>query len=183
MKFKTAFKGRERKQETFNNKYQQTWKIQRDKKTGERKLVKDEKINIYEKIQEGAAELKIKNQIAKYDINTIKQIQIDKEKIIDLTEVPENLIESMNIIANAKSIFERQSKQIKQEFNNDYRQFIAASEDGRLKAVIDKYVTVQQAAPVQQAEPVQQAATVQQPIVTNGIIQGQQQMRGVNLDA
>lgn len=185
--FYTAYQKPTRKQQDFSNQYQQTYRIERDKKTGTRKIVEDTKINIYDKIQEGFEEVKIKNQIQKYDINTQERLKVDKEKIIDLTEVPENLCESMNIIANAKSIFERQSKEVKKMFNNDWQEFIAASEDGRLKNLIKQYTepkTITQPITQTVTQPITQTTTQQitQPAVVNGVITGQQEIGGINLN-
>ena len=176
-KFYTMFNRAPRTSKNFEEKYEQTYKIKRDEKNGTRKLVPDEKINIYEKIQEGAEELKIKNMIARYDPKTMERLKVDEKNIIDLTNVPENLIDSMNIIANAKSIFERQSKEIRKEFNNDYRQFIAASENGKLTEVLEKHLPKQQAINQGTVQQAVNPGTVQQTVNPGtNIIPGQTQM-------
>ena len=55
-----------------------------------------------------------------------------------MTNLPENLIETMAVIDNAKAIFDRQSTEIKQKFNNDFKQFIAGSENGQVVEMLNK---------------------------------------------
>ena len=124
--------------EKFTNTEQIVYKETIDTKTGERKLVETEKVDIYDKIQEYGEEVKISNILKKYDVDLSKQVKNSEEKLIDLTNVPENLIETMAIIDNAKDIWEKQSKEIKQKFNNDFKQFIAGSENGQIVNMVNE---------------------------------------------
>lgn len=138
--FYTPFNRPKRNPTKFNNKKQVVYKTELDKKTGERKLIKRDTVDIYEKIQEFAEETKISNIMKKYQIDLFNQSTIskDEQKIIDLTNMPENLLETMTAIDNAKYLWERQTPQVKEKFNNDFRQFIAGSENGQLADMLNK---------------------------------------------
>lgn len=130
-------------QETYSKQTQAVYKEDFDKKTGKRKLVKTEDINIVDKIQEYAEETKISNLLKKYNYDMIKQIAKNEEQIIDLTNMPENLMETMATIDNAKYIWERQSKELKAKFNNDFKQFIAGSENGQIAKLLQEELKTQ----------------------------------------
>lgn len=138
MEFYTNFKKPPRKQETFTNQMQKIYEEKIDSKTGKRKLIEKEEINIVDKIQEYAEETKISNLIAKYNADMIKQIAMDEEKIIDLTNLPQNLAESLSIIDEAKKIWNNQSVELKQKFNNDFNQFVAGAENGQLTKILQE---------------------------------------------
>ncbi len=138
MEFYSNTRRTPRMQETFTNKEQQVYKTKIDPKTGKRILSKTEKVNIYDQIQEYAEEVKISNMIQRYGINTNNQLEKSEQKLIDLTNMPENLIETMAIIDNAKEIWNKQSKEIKQKFNNDFKQFIAGSENGQIVNILNE---------------------------------------------
>lgn len=190
MEFYSNTRRTPRMQETFTNKEQQVYKTKIDPKTGKRILSKTEKVNIYDQIQEYAEEVKLSNIIQRYGINTNKQLENSEQKLIDLTNIPENLIETMAIIDNAKQIWDKQSKEIKQKFNNDFKQFIAGSENGQIVNILNQqlgkehkqpemptyqelYNTVQtQKANIEQLKAnnlqAQQTIQTQQPIQTGG---------------
>lgn len=132
-----------RMQETYSKQTQAVYKEEFDKKTGKRKLVKTEEINIVDKIQEYAEETKISNLLKKYNYDMIKQIAKNEEQIIDMTNMPENLMETMAVIDNAKYIWERQSKELKAKFNNDFKQFIAGSENGQVAKLLQEELKTQ----------------------------------------
>ncbi len=143
MEFFTNYKRPPRMKENYTKQTQAVYKEEFDKKTGKRKLVKTEEINIVDKINEYAEETKISNILKKYNLDMIKQIAKDETKIIDLTNVPENLMETMAIIDNAKYVWERQSKELKAKFNNDFKQFIAGSENGQLANMLQEEIKTQ----------------------------------------
>lgn len=132
-----------RMRENHTKREQTLYKETTDEKTGRRILVPDEKIDVVDKIQEYAEEVKISNILKRYGINLQNQLRNDEEKLIDLTQVPENLIETMKIIDNAKDTWDRQSKEIKAKFNNDFKQFIAGSENGQIVNMLNEELKTQ----------------------------------------
>lgn len=141
MEFFTNFKRPERKRQSFTNTKQAVYKATYDKK-GQRKLVKDKEIDVYEKIQEYAKDTSLTNMFAKYGLSIYDQLKDQEEQFIDLTNLPTNLMETMDVLDQAKFAFDRQSKDIKAKFNNDFRQFIAASENGQLAQLLNDELKV-----------------------------------------
>ena len=174
--FYTLFSKPKRHSKAFTNTKQAVYKQELDKKTGERKLVKREEVDVYEKIQEFADETKISNILKKYQIDLFsKNLKEGEEKLIDLTNMPENLLETMTAIDNAKYLWERQSPNVKEKFNNDFRQFIAGSENGQLADILNKelqtsvnrftQITPEQRATMQARE--QASKTIEAPATQN----------------
>ena len=136
-----------RMQETFTNQEQKVYKETIDKKTGERKLESKETVNIYDKIQEYKDEVNIQSMIQRYGIQTNTALKDTESRLVDLTNMPENLIETMAVIDNAKDIWDKQSKEVKQKFNNDFKQFIAGSENGQIVNIINENLNKQHVQP------------------------------------
>lgn len=141
MEFYSFYNRPKRKRELFNNTKQKVYKATYDNK-GIRKLVVDKEVDIYEKIQEDAKDTGLTNIFSKYGLSIYDQLSKHEEKLVDLTNLPTNLMEAMNVIDDAKYAFDRQSKEIKQKFNNDFKQFIAASETGQLAQVLNDELKV-----------------------------------------
>lgn len=198
--FKTMWTPRNRKkyQQNHNQKVYYTYLETHDEKTGERKLVKDKKVDIYEKIQLYKEETNIKTLIERMDLK--KQIERIKEEdqVISLVGVPENLMEMLNIISKQKQTWNAQTKEFKQNFGNSFEKYIAASETGELYEYLTKngkkakeqtaQETMLQAMPQAVAamytQPtVQQTVqpTIQQTAQTT-IQQTQEQTKGINLN-
>lgn len=129
-----------RMQESFTKREQKVYVEDIDKKTGKRILREDVPVDIYDKIQEYAEETKLSNIFKKYQatMQLRDNLKFDEQKIIDMTNLPENLIETMAVIDNAKAIFDRQTVEVKQKFNNDFKQFIAGSENGQVVELLNK---------------------------------------------
>lgn len=140
MKFYTPYNRSPRMREKFTKREQKVYVEDIDKKTGKRILREDVPVDIYDKIQEYAEETKISNLFKRYNMTlSLKDnLKYDEQNIVDLTNLPENLIETMATIDNAKAIFDRQSTEIKQKFNNDFKQFIAGSENGQVVEMLNK---------------------------------------------
>lgn len=161
-----------RKREKFDNKYQIEYKKEINKQTGKVKLVEKNKVNIYDKIQEYAEETKLSNILQRYNVNMLSQLKENETEIIDLTNMPENLLETMTAIKNAEYIWERQSKQTKAEFNNDFRQFIASLENGKMAQMLQKEIGTKTEQFTQEVQdkaglkPTQTTTQVQQPAQT-----------------
>ncbi len=166
--------------EKFDNQYQTVYRAEIDKKTGERRLVEDKKVNIYDKIQEYAEETKISNILKNYNLDMLETLKDKEQKIIDITNLPENLMETMAVIDTAKGVWDAQAKEIKAKFNNDFKQFIAASENGQLANLLENELKTARAKftpEVQaqmQAQPIQPTAPVSQGVsqpVSQGVSQ------------
>lgn len=144
-KFYTPYDRSPRMAETFDKREQKVYVEDIDKKTGERILREDVPVDIYDKIQEYAEETKISNLFKKYNMQLALKdnLKLDESKIVDMTNIPENLIETMAVIDNAKAIFDRQSTEIKQKFNNDFKQFIAGSENGQVVEMLNNELKAQ----------------------------------------
>lgn len=129
-----------RMRENFTKREQDVYVEDIDKKTGERYLRKDSTVDIYDKIQEYADEVNISTMIKRHNLtlSLTNNLKLDESKIVDMTQLPENLIETMAVIDNAKAIFDRQSTEIKQKFNNDFKQFIAGSENGQVVDMLNE---------------------------------------------
>lgn len=139
--FYTNYNKPERKPLSFSNTKQKVYKATTDSK-GIRHLMVDKEIDVYEKIQEYAEDTKITNLLQRYNLDMLSQLKDDKEQLIDLTNLPTNLMETMQIIDDAKYAWDRQSKDIKAKFNNDFKQFIAASETGQLAKLLNDELKV-----------------------------------------
>lgn len=136
MGFYSMYNRPKRKPEVFNNKMQSVYKVTYDK-NGVRKLTKDKEVNIYDKIQEYAKETNLTSMFSKYGVNAFDQLKKSEEQLVDLTNLPTNLMEAMSVINDAQYAFDRQSKEIKAKFNNDFKQFLAASESGQLAQMLN----------------------------------------------
>lgn len=142
MEFATNFKKHPRKQESFTKTKQPVYKVKFDTKTGERTLEIEKEIDIYEKIQEYKDECNISNILKRYNLDMFQQLKKEEEQLIDLTNLPENLMETMAIIDRAKHAFDMQSTAIKDKFGNDFKKFIAASENGQLATLLNQELKV-----------------------------------------
>lgn len=131
-----------RKREDFTNRLQPVYRKEIDKKTGETRLVKDRDVDIFEKIQAYAEETKLSNILSRYNVNMLQRVKDGETQMVDLTNLPDNLLEAMVTIDNAKYLWERQSPDFKVQFDNDFRKFIAGSENGQIMDILTKQFNV-----------------------------------------
>lgn len=141
MEFYSFYNRPKRKRERFDNTKQKVYIANFDKK-GIRRLEVDKEIDIYEKIQECAKDTGLTNIFSKYGLNIYDQLKNSEAQFVDLTNLPGNLMEAMDVIDKAQYAFDRQSKEIKAKFNNDFKQFIAASETGELAKLLNDELKV-----------------------------------------
>lgn len=167
-----------RKQESFTNTTAPVYRKEINKKTGERRLVKDREEDVYAKIQEYAEESKLSNILARYNVNMMQRVKDAETQMVDLTNLPTNLLEAMTTIDNAKYLWERQPKELKAQFDNDFKKFIAGSENGQIMEILtkdykvakEKFVTSNQAnyvAPKVEASTTQPTVQPTQTTTTN----------------
>lgn len=126
------------KSEDFTKTTQAVYRKEIDKRTGETRLVKDREVDIYAKIQEYADEAKLSNILQRYNVNMLSKVKDSETQLVDLTNLPENLLEALTTIDNAKYLWERQPKELKQKFDNDFKKFIAGSENGQIMEILTK---------------------------------------------
>lgn len=111
-------------------------------KTGKKYLKKVDEVDVYEKIQAAAEGVTLKEIIKRYGINPFESAEkIDEfgTEILDYTNQPKNLMEALEITNEAKNVFDNLSKEIKQIFNNNFSEFLAGSQNGKLNEVIKIY--------------------------------------------
>lgn len=130
--------------EDFSKKTQAVYRKEIDKKTGETRLVKDRDVDVYAKIQEYADEAKLSNILQRYNVNMMSKVKDSETQLVDLTNLPENLLEALTIIDNAKYLWERQPKELKQQFDNDFKKFVAGSENGQIMDILTKQLKTEQ---------------------------------------
>lgn len=87
---------------------------------GEKELVEDEVINIHDEIESYHEETKITNIIrrATFDINAANRLVGDNgEDGVDMTQMPENLMEAQNLMVKAKMAYAALTPKQQAEFN------------------------------------------------------------------
>lgn len=143
MEFYSYFNKPKRKQQSFTNTKQKVYKATFDKH-GKRNLVVDSEIDIYDKIQEYKDDCSLTNMFSKYGLSIYDQLKDKEEQLVDLTNLPTNLMETMEIIDNAKHAFDVQSTAIKAKFNNNFKEFLAGAENGQLAKLLNEELKVSQ---------------------------------------
>lgn len=140
MEFRTAYTKEKSKPSIAGNKEVQTFKV-RLTATGKKTLVKKDKINIYEKTQQDKEEADIHtiiNRAKAGDVKSLEMLQTtEKGGLIDLTQVPNNLIEAKQKLIDAENTWNSLDKDLKKHFNNNLDEFIAGVNDGRVKAYLE----------------------------------------------
>lgn len=178
MQYNTQWNRQPRKQENFTNKKMPVYKQRTNTKTGKKELYVDKEIDIYEKIQEYADEVSISKMLERYNLNPVKVLKKEEAQIIDITNVPENLMEMQNQIEKANQIWDRLDKKTKLKFDNDVNTFLASSENGKLAQMLHDEINTHaskftQAQVVQKQVPTQQAQVVQPTQQTQQVLPGQ----------
>lgn len=120
-------------------KYQPEYEEFIDPKTGNEYLKETGKTNTYERIQEAKDGALLKNIIERYNFK-IDETRLDKieNTINDFTGIPDNIIESLNIVNQARTTFDEMPKDIKNMFNNNFNEFLIGAQNGTLKSILDK---------------------------------------------
>ena len=108
-------------------------------KNGKKELKETGKINVYEKIQEAREGTAIEELTKKYlvKINDMDLTKLD-EAVTDLTNMPTNLIETMNVINKAREIYDNSPAELRNKFNNNFTEFIAGAQNGTLESLLKK---------------------------------------------
>lgn len=109
-------------------------------KNGKKELVQTGVTNIYEKIQDARQGSELATLINQYKMKVNENNILELEKtIVDLTNIPTNLIEAQNMINDAKNTFNLMPTEIKQTYNNNFNEFLAGSMNGSLETLIKEY--------------------------------------------
>lgn len=131
--------------------YQEVYQEVLDKE-GKTKLKVIEKVNVYEKIQESKDSVILANLLETYKlkVNENNLTKLD-ETVLDLTNLPENLSETLNLIDNAKLVFDQTPGEIKSFFNNNFSEFLQGAQNGTLTSLLnEKYNRKNQTVPQEQ---------------------------------
>lgn len=152
-------------------------------KTGRLETKKTKEEPFYEKIQAAKDNQILDNIIQRYNIDlNNKHITEINEEIVDITNMPEDLIETYALTTKLQTMFNESTAEIKNHFK-DFAGFLQSFQKGTLKSELaelhkPKAQPVQQAQTVQQqAQPTQQVQTVQQVQQVQGNLQQSEMLR------
>ena len=145
MAFKTRYSKPTFKPSPAGSEEMMTYKL-RLTKSGKKVLVEDKKINIYNIIQEDREEADLHtviNRAVNGDLNAIQRLQAQasgEKGIVDLTKMPNNLIEAKQMLIDADKEWLSLPLEVRQKYNNSKTEFLAAVENGEFdKFVKEKY--------------------------------------------
>lgn len=119
MQFYSAFNPPESKP-TEAGKETRTTYMWAENEDGEKELVQDEVINIHDEIESYHEETKITNIIrrATFDVDAANRLMGDNGNGgVDMTQLPENLMEAQNIMVKAKTAYAALTPKQKAEFD------------------------------------------------------------------
>ncbi|UPW36499.1 internal scaffolding protein [Peromfec virus RodF8_36] len=108
-------------------------------KDGKKYLKKVGETDVYEKIQEARSGTELAQLIENFKIK-INENDLTKveETIIDVTNIPTNMIDALNVVEQAKTTFNTAPKEIRETFNNNFTEFLAGAQNGTLKSLLTK---------------------------------------------
>ena len=135
-------------------------------KTGKLETKKTKEENFYEKIQSMKETQMLENIIKRYniDLNENHITEISQE-VVDMTNLPEDLIETYAVTKKLESMFNETTADIKNHFK-DFAGFLRSFQNGTLTSELQALSTKRQAQPVQAVTPVtptEETAQVEQP--------------------
>lgn len=119
MEFYSAFNPPESKPTEAGDENRRTYMWAEDE-NGKKKLVEDEIINIHDEIESYHEETKISNIIrrATFNVDAANKLLGDSGKDgVDLTQMPENLMQAQNLMVQAKTAYAALTPQQQAEFN------------------------------------------------------------------
>lgn len=150
-------------------------------KDGKTFLKKIDNVDVYDKIQQAKDGVLLSNLIEKYKIkiNDIDLTKLEEVAIQDFTNMPESFVGAINVIDDAKLIWQQQPKEIKAFFNNNFNEFIAGAQNGTLLSLIkaNKKTNLNE-----KVETTSEQVVVQEVQQTQNITQEQIKQEGVNLN-
>lgn len=114
------------------NKFEPEYEEMIDAKTGKMILEKTGEIDIVEKIQTSKEACLLDNIIKKYNIDLKKEYkQVVEDTINDLTELPDNFIDTMNFIKKAQEVFNQAPSELREKYNNNVNEFILTEKNNQ----------------------------------------------------
>lgn len=132
-------------------------------KTGKLETKKTKEEPFYEKIQAAKDSQILDNIIERYNIDlNNKHITEINEEIVDMTNMPEDLIETYALTTKLQTMFNESTAEIKNHFK-DFAGFLQSFQKGTLKSELAE-LHKPKTQPVQQAQPVQQPTQQVQPV-------------------
>ena len=127
-------------------------------KTGKKETKKTKTENFYEKIQANKEFQELENIIRRYNIDLNEQhITEISQELVDMTNMPEDLIETYALTTKLESTFNESTAEIKAHFK-DFAGFLKSFQKGTLVSELQELSTKKK--PVQQVQPVQQPTPV-----------------------
>ena len=140
-------------------------------KTGKLETKKTKEEPFYEKIQAAKDSQILDNIIQRYNIDlNNKHITEINEEIVDMTKMPEDLIETYALTTKLQTMFNESTADIKNHFK-DFAGFLQSFQKGTLKSELAELHKPKAQPMQQQAQPTQQVQPVQ------GIVQQSEMLR------
>lgn len=144
MEFRTAYSQEVSKPSIAGNREIKTYAV-RLNKNGQKVLVEDGVIDIYERIQEHKEEADLHTILDRAKQGDMKSLELlqngqhnGKGGIVDLTTMPRNLIEAQQKLIDAQKTWDGLDKKLKAKFNNSLTEFLAGTTDGRVQSWLDE---------------------------------------------
>lgn len=93
---------------------------------GERILIKDRKVNIYDKIQASAESCDIEMIVRRAAEGDTSVLNAMAANYVDVVDAPATLAEAQQFVINARREFETLPLEVRRAFNNDAQQYVAS---------------------------------------------------------
>ena len=111
-----------------------------DKHTGKLVLELTDKIPFDDQIQEHKNSVCLDSLLERYKIDLSKKaITQISEDITDMTVMPQDALECYSMIHEAERNFEETTKEFKNEFNNNFGEYLKGFTTGKTQEVLNKY--------------------------------------------
>ncbi len=132
-------------------------------KTGKLETKKTKEENFYSKIQEMKDSQTLENILKRYNIDlNERHITEINDEIVDMTNIPEDLIETYALSKKLETIFNESSVQIKNHFG-DFAGFLKSFQSGKLQSELQALSTKPRMQEAQVTEQVTQGQAQPQP--------------------
>lgn len=128
MVWKTQFSKPEHFFSNPGTQYEDIYKPEFDK-NGHYELKKDGKENIYEKIQSWADSCDLALLMKKFENGDYSALNKTNPVYMDITDFPTSYMEMFNRLQDAEDNFGQLPVEIKEKFNNNFREYLAQSQE------------------------------------------------------
>ena len=137
--FKTILSPHERIYTPSGTKEEDVWEMIVDEK-GRETFAVTGKVNVYEKTQAFADSVDLGKIIEKVtltgDYNILNQ---RKTEYLDITEMPDNIIEAHSQLENAKRTFEKMPLEIRNKYDHDFSKYLEDMGSKEWVEIMEKY--------------------------------------------